>query len=545
MKFKSFVSLAAALIIGGMGAINAQGYQDGVDNFNAGRLDVAKTILNNTLSDATTDKAVSYYYLGQIAFDEKDLATAEKYFTQGSQANATYAPNFIGLGQIALAKGDRKTAENYFKQASSFDKKDTEITAEIAHAYWNVDPALYSKDIQKNIDKAFKDSKNTEAAVYVLQGDMAAKENPGEAASLYEMAITMDADKGHVNREAYVKYAQTYFRVNPRFAIQRLEELNEKEPNSALAQRELAEKYYDNDQFGSAYQTYKKYLENPNHFQNDEQRFAGLAFSAGEHEESLAMANKVLASDPDNYFMHRVIMMNHNKLENHAAAEEAGRKLFAVNGANLIPNDYILYADALSNQGKYDEAIEIYKQAIAANPDNAELLKSLSSVYDRAGQGDLAVSTLKLFLDAGNGTTTDLVNMARRYDNYARQLQKEYPDEPERSKEVAQEGLKYINQAIERVPDNATVYRIKGLLLLSAEGSNDNTASAFKKMLELLDADPENKTKQAGNYATAYYVLGNCAISAGDKPAAIDYFTKYIEIRPDEQVQATIDRLSK
>ena len=545
MKFKSFVSLAAALIIGGMGAINAQGYQDGVDNFNAGRLDVAKTILNNTLSDATTDKAVSYYYLGQIAFDEKDLATAEKYFTQGSQANATYAPNFIGLGQIALAKGDRKTAENYFKQASSFDKKDTEITAEIAHAYWNVDPALYSKDIQKNIDKAFKDSKNTEAAVYVLQGDMAAKENPGEAASLYEMAITMDADKGHVNREAYVKYAQTYFRVNPRFAIQRLEELNEKEPNSALAQRELAEKYYDNDQFGSAYQTYKKYLENPNHFQNDEQRFAGLAFSAGEHEESLAMANKVLASDPDNYFMHRVIMMNHNKLENHAAAEEAGRKLFAVNGANLIPNDYILYADALSNQGKYDEAIEIYKQAIAANPDNAELLKSLSSVYDRAGQGDLAVSTMKQFLDAGNGTTTDLVNMARRYDNYARQLQKEYPDEPERSKEVAQEGLKYINQAIERVPDNATVYRIKGLLLLSAEGSNDNTASAFKKMLELLDADPENKTKQAGNYATAYYVLGNCAISAGDKPAAIDYFTKYIEIRPDEQVQATIDRLSK
>ena len=545
MKFKSFVSLAAALIIGGMGAINAQGYQDGVDNFNAGRLDVAKTILNNTLSDATTDKAVSYYYLGQIAFDEKDLATAEKYFTQGSQANATYAPNLIGLGQIALAKGDRKTAENYFKQASSFDKKDTEVTAEIARAYWNVDPALYSKDIQKNIDKAFKDSKNTEAAVYVLQGDMAAKENPGEAASLYEMAITMDADKGHVNREAYVKYAQTYFRVNPRFAIQRLEELNEKEPNSALAQRELAEKYYDNDQFGSAYQTYKKYLENPNHFQNDEQRFAGLAFSAGEHEESLAMANKVLASDPDNYFMHRVIMMNHNKLENHAAAEEAGRKLFAVNGANLIPNDYILYADALSNQGKYDEAIEIYKKAIAAIPDNAELLKSLSSVYDRAGQGDLAVSTMKQFLDAGNGTTTDLVNMARRYDNYARQLQKEYPDEPERSKEVAQEGLKYINQAIERVPDNATVYRIKGLLLLSAEGSNDNTASAFKKMLELLDADPENKTKQSGNYATAYYVLGNCAISAGDKPAAIDYFTKYIEIRPDEQVQATIDRLSK
>ena len=47
MKFKTLLSLGAALIIGGLGTINAQGYQDGVDNFNAGRLDVAKTILNN------------------------------------------------------------------------------------------------------------------------------------------------------------------------------------------------------------------------------------------------------------------------------------------------------------------------------------------------------------------------------------------------------------------------------------------------------------------------------------------------------------------
>ena len=216
---------------------------------------------------------------------------------------------------------------------------------------------------------------------------MAAKEDPGEAASLYEMAISMDDEKGHVNREAYVKYAQTYFHVNPKFAIQRLEELNEKEPNSALAQRELATKYYDNDRFGSAYITYKKYLANPNHFQNDEQRFAGLAFSAGEHQESLDMANKVLAADPDNYFMYRVIMMNQNALKNYTAAEEAGRKLFSIPDAQLIPNDYILYATALADQEKYDEAIEVYKKAIAANPDNGDLLKNLSSAYDRAGQG--------------------------------------------------------------------------------------------------------------------------------------------------------------
>lgn len=543
MKFKTLLSLGAALIIGGLGTINAQGYQDGVDNFNAGRLDVAKTILNNTLSDASTDKAVSYYYLGQIAFDEKDLPTAEKFFTQGSQANATYAPNFIGLGEIALAKGDKKAAETYFKQASSFNKKDASITAEIARAYWNVDPVVYAKDIQKYIDKALKDSKNREASVYVLQGDMAAKEDPGEAASLYEMAISMDDEKGHVNREAYVKYAQTYFHVNPKFAIQRLEELNEKEPNSALAQRELATKYYDNDQFGSAYITYKKYLANPNHFQNDEQRFAGLAFSAGEHQESLDMANKVLAADPDNYFMYRVIMMNQNALKNYTAAEEAGRKLFSIPDAQLIPNDYILYATALADQEKYDEAIEVYKKAIAANPDNGDLLKNLSSAYDRAGQGELAVAPMKQYLDAGNGTISDIVNMANRYDRFARQL----PEDSEERVAAAREGLKYIDQAIERVPNNATVYRIKGQLLLSAEGGQSEAlATAFQTMLDLLDADPENKTKQAGSYATGYYFLGSYAASTGDKPKAIEYFTKYLELRPeDNTTRATLESLSK
>ena len=45
--------------------------------------------------------------------------------------------------------------------------------AAIARAYFNVDPTLYAKEIEKNIANAMKVSKNKEAQVYVLQGDMA------------------------------------------------------------------------------------------------------------------------------------------------------------------------------------------------------------------------------------------------------------------------------------------------------------------------------------------------------------------------------------
>ena len=538
---KTFVSVIASLVLGSWASLSAQGYHDGVDNFNADRMDVAKTILLNTINDPSTDKAVADYYLGQIAYNEGDFAAAQKYFTDGTAANATYGYNFIGLGQMALKNGDKKAAEQYFKDGMNTDKKNAALIAAVARAYYNVDPALYSAEIQKNIDKALKASKNTEASVYILQGDMVAADDPGDAAAKYEMAITMDGDKGQVNREAYVKYASTYFRVNPKFAIAKLEELNEKEPNSALAQRELAEKYYDNDQFGSACIQYGKYMANPNHFQNDEQRYAGLLYSAGEYQKSLDIANGVLAKDPDNEYMYRVIMLDKTALKDFAGAEEAGRKLFADPNAKKIANDYILFADALADQSKFDEAIEIYQQAIAANPAQSDLLPKLSAMYDRAGQGEKAIETMKQYLDAGNGSVQDIFNMARTYDRHARSLPE---GTPERTA-AAQEGLKYIDMAIEKVPDNAALYRTKGQLLLAANENKPTPemAQAYEKMLEIFDQDPANKEKQAPSYKAAYYLLGTYYMGV-DKAKAKEYFEKYLVIYPeDASVRQIVDQL--
>ncbi len=232
-----------SLMLGASLAAGAQGYQDGVDNYNAGRNDIAKEILTNTLNASSTDKAVSYYYLGNIAFAEGNIAEAKANFEKGLQANPAYAYNTIGLGEVALKQGNKAEAQKLFDQAMKSDKKNTALMATVARAYWNVDPVGYAKDIDKLIQKAFKESKNTESAVYMLQGDMVAKQDPGEAAGKYEMAIEQDKQKNIVNREAYVKYAHVYDVHNRPLVIEKLEELNQLEPNSGLAQRELAEQY--------------------------------------------------------------------------------------------------------------------------------------------------------------------------------------------------------------------------------------------------------------------------------------------------------------
>ena len=536
---KIFATIFGSLLLGSMASVSAQGYQDGVDNFNADRMDVAKTILLNTLADPSTDKAVSDYYLGQIAFAEGDFAAAQKYFSEGSTVNPQYGYNFIGLGQMALKNGDKKAAETYFKEALATDKKNAALIAGVARAYFNVNPALYAPEIEKNIAKALKESKNTEAAVYVLQGDMSALENPGDAAAKYEMAISMDADKNIVNREAYVKYATTYFRVNPKFAIMKLEELNEKEPNSALAQRELAEKYYDNEQFGSACIQYGKYMANPNHFQNDEQRYAGLLFSAGEHQKSLDIANSVLAKDPNNEYMFRIIMMNKNAMKDFAGAEAAGRSLFNHPNADKIPNDYILYADALADQEKFDEAVQILNQAITTYPDRVELLPKLSDLQRRAGDNVGSVETMKKYLDGGNGSVQDIYTMARNYDRLARSYE---AGSPERIA-AAQEGVKYIEMAIEKVPDNGSLYQMKGQLWLSIDAKDPTMAQAYEKMIEIFDADPANIDKRKDLYRSAYYLLG-VHYSSTDKDKAKNYFGKYLELAPDDtEVRAIYDKL--
>ncbi len=525
--------LCTMLLAGALGAAAQGGYQDGVDNFNAGRLDVAKTILQNTINDGATNKAVSYYYLGSIDFLENNMAAAKANFDKGVQADPNYGRNYIGLGEVALKGGDKGAAEGFFKQATGTDKKNTALVAEVARAYYNVDPVKYDKEIQKNLEKARKDSKNTEAAVYLLQGDMIGDKDPGEAAGLYELAIEQSKLKGEVNREAYVKYANVYFSVAPTFAIKKLEELNQLEPNSALAQRELAEKYYANNQWGSAYQQYGKYPQNPNHFQKDERRYVQLLVAAKEYAQAVDRANAILAQDPSDYAMYRMILLSESYQNKWPEAEAAGAKLFQIaKPEQLVPNDYIVYGQALSEQKKVDEAVAVYEKAIELNPDAPELLTDLSAVYEKAGQNEKAVETMKRYLDTGAGSTNDLVNMARRYNSLARSLEK---GTPERAA-AATEGIKYIDMAIAKVPDNGTVYRIKGELQLAKNDDKPDaeTAATYEKMIELYDVDPANREKYATSYRAADFVLSLYYIDV-DKEKARKYITDYLTYTPDDE----------
>ena len=136
---------------------------------------------------------------------------------------------------------------------------------------------------------------------------------------------------------------------------------------------------------------------------------------------------------------------------------------------------------------------------------------------------------MKKYLDLGNGSVNDLFSMARRYASYARTLEKGTPERID----AAKEGLKYIDMAIEKVPDNPSLFYYKGQLYytLNDDKMDADAAAAYQKMLECLDANPDNKDKYKSYYTAGYAVLANYYNDI-DKEKSDAYFEKYKELNP-------------
>lgn len=530
MKIRSLLTLC----LGGftLSAL-AQGYQDGVDYYNADRFDKAKTILERTLGDASTKKAVSHFYLGSLDLRDGNTAAAAANFTKGVEIDPAYGFNYVGLGQIALKNGNKAEAEKQFKLALAPNKKDAAVIAAIARAYASVDPVAYAKEIDKNIANGLKVSKNKESQIYILKGDLAKSSNIGEAAGYYEQAIIYGEEGGVINPEAYVKYSNLYNKVNPDFAIAKLEELNTKLPTSALAQSELAEKFYDGNQFTRAAEQYAKYMQNPNHFQSDEQRYSGLLYFGKNYQKSLDVAKQVLAKDPNNEYMQRMVMLNQAALGNFAEAEAAGRQLFAHKGATFTATDYSTYAEALSKNGKPEEAIVAYEAAYNLNPEkNKAMLAEISEMYNKLANDAKSVEYMQKFVDAGDASLNDYFILSNRYKNLGLTL----PEGSAQRVEAANKGIKAIDIALENAANKGPLYRNKATLLMIRDGADKTTPElidTYTAMLESYDQDPANKEKYADVYTNTYLRLGSHFMQTGDKAKAREYFGKALEMDPN------------
>jgi tetratricopeptide (TPR) repeat protein len=510
---------------------NAQGYKDGIEYYKVDKLDNAKELLERNLNAASTDKAEAYYYLGQIALHQGKVADAAANFEKGIAANAMNPYNYVGQAAIALKNGGDVKA--LLEKARKMSKKDSKLEMEIARAFYDANPTTYAKDIEKCIKNARKWNADDPDS-YIFEADTKAdKRDWGNAAGIYELAF----DKDPNNIEAYVKYANTYFNVNPEMAIERLEELQAKVPNSALVQRELAEKYYADNLGAKAAEQYGKYIKNPNHFAQDEVRYVQLLFFGEKYKESLDLAtslvNKLNPADEKVFYMKRMQLYNLIQLEKWPEAVEAGRSFFAnmlPKGSNYEVRDYTDYGQALQNAGLPQEAVVAYEKALELNPNNVELIRYMGDSYADAENFVKAAEYYQRLVDSGNNKSNDLFTLSNYYLGVA---STDSLDNVTKANALAN-SQKYIDEVDKLVPGNVQIVNQKAKIAKFREGDNNNGAAldAYRELINILDAK-DDKASYARYYKYAYNYLATYYFNKGDKATAKGYYQKWLEYDPD------------
>ena len=523
--FASLILMGASLVA------NAQGYKDGIEYYKVDKLDNAKELLERNLNAPNTDKAEAFYYLGQIALHQGKAGAS--FFEKGIAANAMNPYNYVGQAALALKNGG--DAKALMEKARKLSKKDSKLEMEIARAFYDANPTTYAKDIEKCIKNARKWNPDHPDS-YIFEADTKAdKKDWGNAAGIYELAFGKDPN----NIEAYVKYANTYFNVVPQMAIERLEELQAKVPNSALVQRELAEKYYADNLGAKAAEQYGKYIKNPNHFAQDEVRYVQLLFFGEKYQESLDLATSLVKkldpADSKVFYMKRMQLYNLVQLQKWPEAVEAGKSFFAnvvPQGSNYEVRDYTDYGLALQTAGLPEEAIEAYNKAIDLNPKNTDLIRNLGDSYADAENFVKAAEYYQRLVDDGNHKSNDLFTLSNYYLGIA---SSEGLDAAVKDDALAK-SQKYIDEVDKLVPGNVQIVNQKAKIAKFREGDSNNGAAmaAYQELLNILD-QKENKADYARYYKYAYNYMATYYFTKGDKATAKTYYQKWLDYDPENE----------
>ncbi|MCH5224983.1 MAG: tetratricopeptide repeat protein [Muribaculaceae bacterium] len=541
--------LSAAILAGSSLLSVAQTHKEGVEYYRADQLSNAKELLQRNYNNAGTDKAVSEYYLGLIALDNNNIAEAQDHFNKGVSLNPDYALNYVGLAEIALRNGDKKGAETFFKDAKSHAGKEKDEKASldiaIARAYYNVDPTLYAKEIDKNLAQAQKDSPKqgtayTNADIYLFEGDRKRDlKDFGGAGNQYEMATTYNPNA----TEAYVKYAELFTQVNPQYAINMLNNLLRVNPQSALGQRELAKAYLNAKDYKNAVAQYEKYVKNPNHFKDDEVQLAYLLFVDGDYQQGYDFATQLLNQNPDNFTAQRFQFLNAANID--ALKDQMlpmAEALIAANKAKPDTNkfaqiDYILITPELLSANRPEEAQALVEQAIANDPENPEYYRILATVYTKEKDFVKTAQAYDQYIEKKEKPGYNDIVQQARYNYYAGASQ--LIDNPELSQQLLNKATDVADQALAISADYPTPYIIKGQAAIALAPTDQDRLSAavpfYTQAMEIIESSSD-PSRYTSDLRDLYTYLGNYYLQdQNDIPSAIPYFEKYVELTPNDQ----------
>ncbi len=206
--------------------------------------------------------------------------------------------------------------------------------------------------------------------------------------------------------------------------------------------------------------------------------------------------------------------------------------------------------------GKYQEALNICKEILQANPRDIEARLELAYIYDETGKYDEAQVEYEAIIKAESGNLDAKLGLAEllfyrgQYQKTSQIITQIIKDKPDNLRarlikaQLAEETGQY--DQIIRILKGFTVVKpeekplksdeffalVQGLwLYANRQGAKDIFHRVNGQLLPLLE-EQEKRTKHFRLGADLYVFWGNCYLAKGDMPQAIDCFRDALKINP-------------
>ncbi len=531
-------------------------------------------------------KGENYFYLGENyfksgaldKFQNKELDSANLYYSKGVELNATSPLNYVGLGKILLAKNNVNEAKTqFFKAASIAQNKNAEVMRRTAEAwistdYKNPDEAI----IQLN--NAIKiDAKNAEN--YILLGDAQLEKNPADGSGpikSYQMATTLDPKSAR----GILREGKLYQRGrNYQLALEKYKAALAIDPTFAPAYREIAELYFlvaQPAKFDSSdhFRLNKKYLE-LNNSDYARYRFMSALFKNKQYAEATVEYENLKRSKYKNVYLDRLAAYSYYEMgdktdkEAYNKGAEALNDFFNVAGPNFkyLGTDYKYKGLLMMKTGKDSLGILELEKAIQVDPTLAgEIYSEIANTSYKAKKYDKAVLYFekKYALDPKSMNNNDWFSLGRAYYNLAQPKQieantirdglakkKQNTETAEVKKKEAEAGELFVkaDTAFARLtqvsPVWPTGYLYRGrtnfsIATLDPKNDKDPAKTVYKdlaktyyeKVLSLIKPE-ERTTTGKSNVIEANEYLGYYYVDKKDNEKAKEFWNAVKELDPD------------
>lgn len=234
-----------------------------------------------------------------------------------------------------------------------------------------------------------------DALEYFLEGrDLALSLRSAEARTRFQSAIERDSSfaLAYLEMARYAPSAKMFQEYLAR-AIDLADHVSEGE-------RLSIEAVHANSIEGRPQKARNIYLELVEMYPKDELAHFRLAvhyFIQKDYKSCLSVCDVILSISPDFAPLFNLLGYTHQALGDYEAAESSFKRYIELNPAE--PNPYDSYADLLLKTGRFEEAIDMYEQALEISPGFSASVRGIASALNALGQNGEARKKLYDVLD--------------------------------------------------------------------------------------------------------------------------------------------------